>query len=153
MATWADLEAADADLAAVGRRLLVEDPERPPLLATVRTGEAPRIHPVNAGIVDGALWTFLGPSAKRRDLEADGRYALHGWVDPTRPVEVSVRGRATRVTDAGRRAAVGAAWAFTPDDTYVLFELEIESAVVGTRESSDDWPPTYRRWNAIRSDR
>ena len=148
MARWADLEAAEPELAATVRRLLVDDAERPPLVATVRDGAAPRIHPVNVGVADGRLWSFVGPSAKLRDLVADGRYALHGWIDPVRPVEVSVRGRATLVDDRERRATIGAAWAFTPDEAYLLFELDVESAAIGSRESADDWPPQYRRWSA-----
>ena len=148
MARWADLEAADPSLAATARGRLVEDPSRPPILATVRDGAAPRLHPVNVGIVDGALWTFVGPSAKLRDLLEDGRYALHGWVDPDHPVEASVRGRAMRVEDPERRAAVAATWAFEPDEAFRLFELHLESAVIGARETADDWPPAYRRWSA-----
>ncbi len=148
MATWADLEAADPTLARTARRLLVEDASRPPILATVRDGSAPRLHPVNAGIAAGALWTFVGPSAKLRDLLEDGRYALHAWVDPARPVEASVRGRATLVEDPERRASIAASWAFEPDETYRLFELDLDSAVIGARETADDWPPAYRRWSA-----
>ena len=66
------------------------------LLATVRGDDPPRIHPISVAIVDGRLLAFIilaGP--KRRDLEEDGRYAMHSHVDLTAPDEVSIRGRAT----------------------------------------------------------
>lgn len=148
MATWGELAEADPELAAAGERLLAADLSRPPLLATVREGEPPRLHPVNVGIVDGRLWTFVGRSAKLRDLEADGRYALHGWVDPHRPHEFVVRGIAAARTGADERRRVAGSWAFTPDDTFVLFELDIADLSLGTRPDADAWPPTYRRWGA-----
>lgn len=148
MATWAELVDADPELALAGERLLTADPARAAILATVRGGAPPRLHPVNVGIVDGRLWTFVGPSAKLRDLQADGRYALHAWLDPDRPHEFVVRGRAHLRADAGIRRRVAAAWSFTPDDRYLLFELDLAEVSLGTRPDADAWPPEYRRWKA-----
>jgi hypothetical protein len=55
MGTWADLEAAAPELAAIGRRL-IEARGRAALLSTVRGDDPPRIHPVTVGIVDGRLY-------------------------------------------------------------------------------------------------
>ena len=149
MARWADLEAAAPLLASEGRRLLYARGDGEALLATVRGDDAPRIHPVNVGIVDGELLTFvIGASPKRRDLEADGRYAIHAHQDPAAPDELAIRGRAHLVTDAARRAAAAAVWPFEPDDTYALFALDIEAAVLGLR-AADEWPPRYTRWTAV----
>lgn len=150
MASWADLANADPALAPAGERLLTADSSRPPLLATVREGEPPRLHPVNVGIVDGRLYTFIGPSAKLHDLESDGRYALHGWVDPDRPHEFAVRGLAAARTDGAMRRRVARDWAFMPDDAFVLFELDLADVSLGTRPDGDAWPPAYRRWRAVR---
>ena len=67
MATWADLEAAAPDIAVEGRRLLYRSGEGEALLATVRDGAAPRIHPINVGIVGGELVAFIKRSELARD--------------------------------------------------------------------------------------
>lgn len=148
-ATWTAFETAAPDLAAEGRRLLHRTGIGEGLLATVRDGVPPRIHPVYVGIVDGRLVTFAqGRSAKVRDLREDGRFALHAYLDPAVPHEFLVRGRAFEVTDPARRAAAAAGWSFTPDDSYPLFELGIDHALLGVRGDADAWPPVYRSWNA-----
>ena len=105
MTTWAEFEAAAPALAARGRELLHRGDADEALLATVRDDEPPRIHPINVAIVDGHLYAFILASAKRTDLERDGRYALHTHQDPAAPSEFAVRGRASLVTSAA--AAVG----------------------------------------------
>jgi hypothetical protein len=147
MVSWADFEAADPELASIGRRLLFRGDHGEALLATVRDGLAPRVHPIGVGIVDGRLVAFINASPKRRDLEADGRYALHNHIDLEVPEEVQVRGRALRVGDSFRSVVAGQ-WYFTPDDSYDLFEFTIDSVLVGLRGSGDEWPPRYRSWSA-----
>lgn len=145
MATWTEFETADPDMAAEARRLLYARGDGEALLATVRHDDPPRIHPINVAVVDGRLYAFLLRSAKRIDLERDGRYALHTHQDPADPGEFSVRGRARLIDDEGVRAAVGGSWFFTVDETYELFEFSIESAILG-RRGPDEWPPRYTRW-------
>ena len=145
MVTWSELAAAAPDIAAEGRRLLYARGDGEALLATVRGDEPPRIHPINVGVVDGRLYAFLLRSAKRVDLEQDGRYALHAHQDPAAPDEFSVRGRAHLIDDADVRAVVGGSWFFEIDETYHLFEFSIDSAVLGLRRA-DEWPPRYTRW-------
>jgi hypothetical protein len=143
--SWSTFEAADPGLAAEGRRLL--DGERGPvLLATVRDDLPPRIHPISAAIVGGGLYAFILASAKRVDLESDGRYALHAHLDPDAPDEFLVRGRANLVEDASIRASVGRDWSFEVDETYALYELGVDAVVLGARPTADDWPPRYRTW-------
>ena len=145
MASWGEFEAAAPALAAAGRALLERDGHGSGLLATVRASLPPRIHPVSVGIVEDRLLVFVLASAKRNDLEQDGRYALHTHLDPEVPNEFMVRGRAAVMTGAARdRAAAG--WSFEVDDGYELFELGIDSAVLGERPTADDWPPRYTSW-------
>ena len=145
--SWAELEAVAPEITTAGARLIHARGDGEALLATVRGDEPPRIHPVNVAIVDGRLYTFvIGGSAKRRDLDADGRYALHTHQDPERPSEVSLRGEARRVDAGPERDRVAADWAFTVDDSYVLFELTVRSALLGARETAADWPPRYTAW-------
>jgi dipeptidyl aminopeptidase/acylaminoacyl peptidase len=148
MTTWAEFEAADPRLAEVGRQLLYRSGRGGGLLATIREGDLPRIHPISVAIVGGRLHAFILRSAKRQDLELDGRYALHAHQDPKAPSEFLIRGRARPVDDATRRSAVAAEWYFETDETYRLFEFSIESALLGARNSSDDWPPRYTAWTA-----
>ena len=145
--SWADFAAARPELAAAGARQL-DRGRGAALLATVRDGDAPpRIHPVTVGFVDGRLFVFLLDSAKRRDLVEDGRYALHAALDQAAPVEFSVRGRARLVPPGELRERVAAGWFFEVDDTYRLFELRVQSAILGER-APNEWPPRYTRWSA-----
>ena len=147
MASWSRFAAAAPDIAAEGRRLILARGDGEALLATVRDDDLPRIHPVNVAIVDGRLYAFIiARSAKRADLAVDGRYAMHTHQDPTAPSEVALRGHARLVTDPRERSDVAAGWAFEVDDTYTLFEFDIEVALLGSRPTADDWPPRYSSW-------
>jgi hypothetical protein len=146
LASWADFATAAPDLAAKGAAHL-DRAEGAALLATVRADAPPRIHPVTVGIVDDHLYVFLLESAKQRDLAEDGRFALHAHQDMAAPDEFSVRGRARIVPPGELRARVASGWYFGVDDTNVLFELLIQTAILGER-AADEWPPRYTRWSA-----
>jgi dipeptidyl aminopeptidase/acylaminoacyl peptidase len=148
MVSWADFEAAAPDLAAAGRGLLYREGHGEALLASVRDLAPPRIHPITVGIANGGLYAFILGSAKRLDLEVDGRYALHTHQDPQAPSEFALRGRAHAVDDEAVRAGVAADWSFDVDETYRLFEFAIDSALLGVRDSPDEWPPRYTSWTA-----
>ena len=144
---WSDFDAAAPAIAAAGARQL-DRANGAALLATVRGAEsAPRIHPVTVGIVDGRLYVFLLDSAKRTDLTEDGRYALHAHQDQEAPDEFSVRGRAELIPQGELRSGVAKDWFFGVDDTYWLFELRVQTAILGER-GPDEWPPRYKRWSA-----
>jgi hypothetical protein len=145
--SWSAFESEAPAIADEGRRLLYARGDGEALLVTVRGDGLPRIHPVNVGVVDGGLYVFLLPSAKRTDLEQDGRFALHTHQDPAAPDEFSIRGRAAVIGDQAVRARVADAWPFEVDDSYLLVELSVECAVLGLR-GADEWPPRYRRWCA-----
>ena len=153
--SWATFAAKAPNVAAEGRRLLVGATTADgsdtghAFLVTVRGADVPpRIHPVTVGFVGDGLYTFVLRSAKRTDLEEDGRYAVHAMLDPHVPGEFSVRGRAHRVDDPATRAAAVAAWPFEADESYYLYEFSIEHALLGERASADEWPPRYTSWAA-----
>jgi hypothetical protein len=150
MTTWAEFKAAAPDMATEGRRLMYRGKGGggEALLATVREGDPPRLHPISVGIVDDRLYAFINPSPKRRDLATDGRYALHTHQDPAAPREFSVRGRAVLIDEPDVRSAVAGEWSFEADETYELFEFSIESALLGIRDGPDEWPPRYTSWSA-----
>lgn len=146
-ASWSDFADASPQIAAKGAAHL-DRAEGAALLATVRGAEsAPRIHPVTVGIVDGGLYVFVLESAKRADLAEDGRYALHAHQDMAAPDEFSVRGEARLVPQGEVRDRVATGWFFEVDDTYWLFELRIQTAILGER-GADEWPPRYKRWSS-----
>jgi hypothetical protein len=135
-------------MAAKGRELLYQRGDGEGFLVTVAGDGLPRAHPVNVGVVGDRLLTFVQDrSAKARDLETDGRYALHAHQDPKSPDEFLVRGRAQLVRDPSLRAEIAKDWFFNVSDTYPLYELWIEHAVLGER-GADEWPPRYRSWRA-----
>ncbi|MEO6350204.1 MAG: pyridoxamine 5'-phosphate oxidase family protein [Candidatus Limnocylindrales bacterium] len=145
--TWADFEGAAPEIARRGRELMYRTGEGEGLLVTVRGDDPPRVHPVNVGVVGGRLYTFVqGKSAKRRELDQDGRYALHTHMDPHAPSEFMVRGHARVVEDEATRSAVAAVWFFNVNESYPLYELLIEHALLGERPTANDWPPVYSSW-------
>ena len=139
-------------MAEKGRALLYQRGDGEGFLTTVAADGTPRIHPLNVGVKDGRLLVFVqGHSAKARDLRANPHYALHAHQDPATPHEFMVRGEARLVTDAATRQAAATDWFFTVSDSYPLYELLIEHALLGERDSADDWPPRYRSWRSARS--
>lgn len=136
-------------MAAMGRQLLYRRGDGEGFLVTVAGDGLPRVHPVNVAVVGDRLLAFVQDrSAKARDLEADGRYALHAHQDPTEPHEFLVRGRAHRIDDPAMRADVAADWFFTVSDDYPLYELVPEHVIFGERGTADEWPPRYRSWRS-----
>jgi hypothetical protein len=144
--SWADLAAAAPELAEKGRALLYRTGSGEALLATVRDDEPPRIHPIAIQVMDGGLFAFILPSPKLTDLLTDGRYALHAYPDAVRPHEFVVRGRVVEV-DGDRRRSLAEGWSWTVGEAR-CFELLVEEAVIGERETRDDWPPRYSVWPA-----
>lgn len=149
MNSWNAFALAEPEMAEKGLALLEQRGAGEGFFATVAANGTPRIHVLNVGIRDGRLLVFVqGHSAKLRDLEANPRYALHAHQDPDRPHEFLVRGEVRLVTDASVREAAAADWYFTVSESYPLYELLIEHALLGERDSADDWPPRYRSWRS-----
>ena len=144
---WADFAADEPEMASKGQELIYRRGDGEGFLVTVAGVKGlPRLHPINVGVVDGHLYAFVqAASAKTRDLQADGRYALHPHQDPAAPDEFMVRGRVQLVQDADLRARIASDWFFNVADDYPLYELLIEHALLGER-GADEWPPRYRSW-------
>jgi len=149
MESWEAFARAEPDLAARGRELLYQRGDAEAFLTTVAANGTPRIHPLNVGVRDGRLLVFVqAHSAKARDLESDQHYALHAHQDAEHPHEFMVRGQARLVSDPAVRAAAAAEWFYTVSEAYPLYELLIEHALLGERETASDWPPRYRSWRS-----
>jgi nitroimidazol reductase NimA-like FMN-containing flavoprotein (pyridoxamine 5'-phosphate oxidase superfamily) len=151
VATWAELAAAEPDLARAAERIFRAFTLA--FLATVRADGGPRVHPVTITVHDGRLYVFLvHGTPKRSDLLRDPRYALHsfpsfpgGTVDSYVDDEVLLFGTARPIDDTEARAAVAAAHNDTVHDRDLLFELEVERAQHKTRR---DGKAVYTRWAA-----
>jgi dipeptidyl aminopeptidase/acylaminoacyl peptidase len=149
--SWAEFAANEPDMAARGRQLLYRRGDGEGLLASVAADGLPRVHPINVGVVQDRLLVFVqNRSAKARDLARDGRFALHAHQDPDEPHEFLVRGRARRIDDPVMRSAIAKDWFFKVSDDYPLYELSVEHAIFGERNSADEWPPRYRSWRTER---
>jgi nitroimidazol reductase NimA-like FMN-containing flavoprotein (pyridoxamine 5'-phosphate oxidase superfamily) len=151
VATWAELAAAEPDLAVAGERIFRAFTLA--FLATVRDDGGPRVHPVTITVHDGRLYVFLVEGTpKRSDLLRDPRYALHtfpsfpgGTVDSYVDDEVVLFGTARPVEGADTRAVVAAVHNDTVHERDLLFELDVERAQSKTR---CDGKAVYTRWRA-----
>ncbi|MFV2104580.1 pyridoxamine 5'-phosphate oxidase family protein [Micromonospora sp. LOL_024] len=134
MASWSEF-AADEPLLADGIRLLMQ--QYGPgfgYLATVRADGGPRVHPVSPVITNEGLFCFVIDSPKRRDLERDGRYALHSFPPEESDDEAYVAGRARPVTDDVTVARLALAARAAPHANWRLFEFTVDVAMLARRE-------------------
>jgi hypothetical protein len=112
MATWAEFETAEPELAAWVRRSF--DAGRHKTIATLRADGSPRISGIECEFVDGELrFGSMSRSRKGADLHRDQRFALHGpTVHPAHGEESSWPGEAKV---AGRAIPGGRIGAADPD--------------------------------------
>jgi len=88
------------------------------------------------------------PSPKRKDLQRDGRYALHSFPPEETDDEFYFTGRATEVNDATVRETVAAAYHNPVRDDETLFAFDLQRCLLSQYRHRGDWPPTYTRWSA-----
>jgi hypothetical protein len=131
---WSTFATASPRIAADVRALLELYGQGFGYLATVRRDGGPRVHPVAPVIAEGGLFCFVTLSPKRRDLERDGRYALHAYPAENSDDEAYLAGRARPVTDDLRRQRLARLHRAAPAVDWKLFELAIEVAMVTHRE-------------------
>ena len=142
MATWAEFELAEPELARFGRERL---DEQICFHATLRSDGWPRVHPVEPWLGAGLLLVrFRGRSPKVDEVMRDGRYALHSPMDNPDGIggEFLVRGWMERISDAHPAAQRFAAEAPYP---LAFYAMSIEEAVATTYAADE---PVYRRWRA-----
>ena len=147
MARWTDLETEAPELAEAGRRLLPEVS----FLATVSGGGRPRVHPFCPVITRGSLWAYvIEESPKRRDLDANGRFAIHA-LPGHEDEQFYLAGRAQRIERGGEadRAVLEVMPYEDADERHLLYEFELERAM-HTRWQNFQKPgmrPVHRIWH------
>jgi hypothetical protein len=140
MATWSQFASAAPRLAAQVRALFEQYGQGLGYLATVRADGGPRVHPVAPVITDDGLFCFVVPSPKRRDLERDGRYALHSFPPEHTNDEAYLVGTAAPVTDPRRIEQLAGRFRAAAQVDWRLFELSIDVAMIGRTG------PAYQVW-------
>jgi hypothetical protein len=140
MASWSEFAADDPRLAGAVRALMQQYGPGLGYLATVRPDGGPRVHPVSPVFALHGLFCFVVDSPKRRDLERDGRYALHSFPPEESDDEAYVAGRAVPVTDPARVSAVADGLRAAPHVDWKLFELTVEVAMVARHGSGAATP-------------
>lgn len=135
--SWGDFVQAAPALAAFGTERLNG---RVSYLATSQKNGAPRVHPVTPIIGSGHFFVFMEPtSPKGKDLQWDGRYAIHCAVSDNSGSsgEFWCMGKAKRIQDLELRMVAAQLAVYPPADRYVLFELDVERAQ-STEYSQDE---------------
>jgi hypothetical protein len=156
MVSWSEFAGAQPSLAAGIRALLQQYGPGMGYLATIRPDGGPRVHPVSPVITDDGLYCFLVDSPKRRDLERDGRYALHSYPPEESDDEAYVTGTAIPVVDQTVIARLADALNASPAVDWRLFELTVESAMLRRHGPGGALPlaispramPITRTWQA-----
>src|SRR2546429_6574653 len=148
MASWSEFAAAQPRLAGAVRELVHQYGPGLGYLATVRSDGGPRVHPVSPVITDDGLFCFILDSPKRRDLERDGRYALHSYPPEDSDDEAYVSGRARPVTDQARVASLAGTMRAKPDVNWRLYEVTVEVAMVARHRQGEHGPvgAAYEVW-------
>ncbi|MEU8152729.1 pyridoxamine 5'-phosphate oxidase family protein [Micromonospora sp. NPDC048986] len=134
MASWSEFAADEPRLADGIRVLLQQYGPGFGYLATVRADGGPRVHPVSPVITAEGLFCFIIDSPKRRDLERDGRYALHSFPAEESDDEAYVAGSARPVTDPVLVAQLARSARAEPQADWRLFEFTVDVAMLTRRE-------------------
>lgn len=150
MASWSEFAADAPRLARAIRSLMEQYGPGLGYLATVRADGGPRVHPVSPVITDDGLYCFIIDSPKRRDLERDGRYALHSFPPEVSDDEAYVAGRARLVTDEQRVTRLATDLRAAPRTDWKLFEFDIDVAMLARHGHTGATPlavdPEHRAW-------
>jgi hypothetical protein len=137
MARWEDVEREAPALADRVRASF--DANTHKTMATLRKDGSPRISGTELDFVDGDVWFgSMWEALKARDLQRDGRLALHNAVADTEMKlgDAKIAGRAIEITDDGEKVAFmqkrADAGSEHPPGPFHLFRIDV-GEVVHTR--------------------
>jgi hypothetical protein len=154
--TWGRFREVRPDLAEAGQALFYQFGVGLAFLGTVRPDGGPRMHPMCPLIVDDALYAFIEPGPKRRDLLRDGRYAMHCFPPAANEDAFYITGTAEHRTDPALREKVAAVFwkergkAEPPEQSLEqqLFEFFVQTCLYTKTSGHGDWNPQHTIWNA-----
>jgi hypothetical protein len=151
MASWSEFAVAEPRLAASIHALVHQYGPGLGYLATIRSDGGPRIHPVSPFITRDGLFCFVIDSPKRRDLERDGRYALHSFPPEDTDDEAYVSGLAHMVVNPARVERYAVEMRAEPLADWRLFEFMVDVAVIVRHGQSSGAigqprPPLHQVW-------
>lgn len=150
MHSWEEFERDNPALAENGKAMFFQFGTGLAFLATTRKDGGPRVHPVCPLIDGGQLYLLiLAASPKRRDLERDGRFALHSFPAPDTDNEFYCSGRAERIDDSELWNTIASLAKHDVDADEVLFRLEIDKALYTTWKNprQPNMKPIYKKWS------
>jgi hypothetical protein len=130
MASWSEFAAVEPQLAASIHALVHQYGPGLGYLATIRPDGGPRLHPVSPFITRDGLFCFVIDSPKRRDLERDGRYALHSFPPEATDDEAYVSGLAQPIIDPARVEHYAIEMRAEPLADWRLFEFTVDVAMI-----------------------
>jgi hypothetical protein len=157
MTTWRAFQEQRPDLAGAGRDLLYQVGVGLAFLATVRADGGPRLNPMCPVLADDRLFAFIVPGPKCRDLERDGRYAMHSFPCDDNEDAFMVTGSAVAVDDGALRARLVAQFLaeraqipMTEADleAQTLFELSVDRVLLTRTTGHGDPAPQHTVWHA-----
>lgn len=156
MVSWARFAEREPDLARQAHELLYHFGVGLGFLATVRPDGGPRLHPMCPLLTEECAYAFIVPSPKQRDLQRDGRFAIHSFPLPENEDAFYFTGRARRVDDVATRERLAAQFAAerehigapSPDESQELFAFDIEVALLTRTTGHGDPSPKHRVWRA-----
>jgi hypothetical protein len=154
--SWGELGRQRPELVEGGRHLLYQHGVGLAFLATVRPDGGPRLHPFCPVLTDEEMYGFIIPSPKQRDLQRDGRFAVHSFPTDENEDAFSVTGRAQVVSDPGVREALGEQFVTErieigvplPADDHLLVRFDLESCLLTRTSGFGDFAPTHATWHA-----
>ncbi len=141
--SWSTLETQVPEIATFGKARLND---KVAYLAMIRKDGSPRVHPFTPIIGEGHFFTFMeSTSPKGHDLRRDSRFAIHCSMTDTsgESGEFIITGKAKQIQDPELRALAARLSSYVPAERYVLFEFDIESAVLTEYK---DGHPVRNRW-------
>lgn len=153
MARWVEVEGEVPELAADARGFMDAGVHKS--IATIRPDGSPRVSAIEASFLDGDLWFgSMWQSPKARDLQRDGRFALHSAsVDPGAWLgDSKFAGTVVEVDDEASKQRLLDARGGGPPGPFHLFRADITEVIVLRLGKPEDHL-VVRRWTAGRGER
>ena len=157
MARWSDFEREQPEMARDGRALFYQYGVGLGFLATKRVDGGLRLHPFCPVVAEGGLYGRIIDSPKRRDLAANGTFAIHALSPEDRDDEFMLTGEQVRILDdpaeIERISEIYHATGAVSSGDEWTFEFLFDRAMLALyekREPGKFTPPRHFHWNEKR---